>query len=97
MLNGRPLRSLARTSSSSIWALLVHDLQACFDLGGIGAGAVAAQKELHHLGGDWVLAGVFAHQVFADQEAIKGLGPKLIEMVHLAGGSWCAGHGNTSS
>jgi excinuclease ABC subunit C len=28
---------------------------------------------------------------------IKGLGPKLIEIVHLAGGSWCAGHGNTSS
>jgi hypothetical protein len=22
---------------------------------------------------------------------------ELIEMVHLAGGSWCAGHGNTSS
>ena len=82
-------------------ALLVHDLQACFDLGGIGAGAVAAQKELLHVGGDWVLAGVlagaFAHQVLADQEASKGLGPKLIEIVHLAGGSWCAGHGNTSS
>jgi hypothetical protein len=83
-------------------ALLVHDLQACFDLGGIGAGAVAAQKELHHVGGDLVLAGVFAHQVFADQvfadqKAIKGLGPKLIEILHLAGGSWCAGHGNTSS
>ena len=25
------------------------------------------------------------------------LRPKLIEMVHLAGGSWCGGHGNTSS
>jgi len=28
-----PLRSLARTSSSSSRALLVHDIQACFDLG----------------------------------------------------------------
>jgi hypothetical protein len=73
------MRSLAHTSSSSSRALLLHDLQACFD------------------GGDWLLAGVLAHQVFADQEAIKGLGPKLIEIVHLAGGSWCAGHGNTSS
>jgi hypothetical protein len=97
MLNGRPLRSLARTSSSSSRALLFHDLQACFDLGGIGAGAVAAQKELHHVGGDWVLAEGFADQDLADQEASESLGPKLIEMVHLAGGSWCAGHGNTSS
>jgi len=31
------------------------------------------------------------------QEAIEGLGRELIEMVHLAGGSWCGGHGNTSS
>jgi hypothetical protein len=30
-------------------------------------------------------------------DAIEGLGPELIEMVHLAGGSWCSGHGNTSS
>jgi hypothetical protein len=29
-----PLRSLASTSSSSSRALLLHDLQACFDLGG---------------------------------------------------------------
>jgi hypothetical protein len=31
------------------------------------------------------------------QEAIEGLGRELIEMVHLACGSWCGGHGNTSS
>jgi len=24
-------------------------------------------------------------------------GAELIERAHLAGGSWCAGHGNTSS
>jgi hypothetical protein len=23
--------------------------------------------------------------------------PELVEMVHLAGGGWCGGHGNTSS
>jgi hypothetical protein len=63
----------------------------------IGAGAVAAQQKLHHVGGNRVLAGVFAHQVFADQEASEGLGTELVEMVHLAGGSWCGGHGNTSS
>jgi hypothetical protein len=77
--------------------LLLDDLETFFDFGRIGAGAVAAQQELHHVGGHWVLAGVLADQVLADQEAIKGLGAELVELVHLAGGSGCAGHANTSS
>jgi hypothetical protein len=82
--------------------LLFDDLETFFYFGRIGAGAVAAQQEFHHVGGHRVLAGVFAHQVLAhqvlaDQEAITGLGAELIELVHLAGGSGGAGHGNTSS
>jgi hypothetical protein len=35
------------------------------------------------------VAGVFAHQVLADQEAIKGHNANLIELIHLAGGQRC--------
>jgi len=43
------------------------------------------------------LRSAFVHQVFADHEAIEGLSTVLIEMVHLAGGSWCARHMATSA
>jgi hypothetical protein len=43
------------------------------------------------------LAGVFAHQVLANQEAIEGLGPELIEMVHLVGDRGHTCHGSTST
>jgi hypothetical protein len=69
--------------------LLLHDQETFFNCSGIGAGAVAAQQELHHVGGHRVVAGVFAHQVLADQEAIKGHNANLIELIHLAGGQRC--------
>jgi hypothetical protein len=82
-------------------ALDIGRREAAFRAGQQGWGkefaTVAAQQELHHVGGDWVLAGVFAHQVLAHQKASEGLGSELVEMVQLAGGSGCGGHGNTSS
>ena len=87
LITGAGLEQLLLASAHrSPLELLLHDLQPFCDLGGIGARAVTAQQELHHVGGYRVLAGVFAHQVFADQEASEGLGTELIEMVQLVGG-----------
>ena len=65
--------------------LALHDLQTLLNLRLIGAGAVAPEQELAHIGRHRILALEPAHQVLADEEAVEGLGGKFVECVELHG------------
>jgi hypothetical protein len=72
--------------------LALHDVQTLLDLRLVGAGAVAPEQKLAHIGRHRILALEPAYQVLADDEAVEGLGGELVECVELHGSISPDGH-----